>query len=115
MKNADVALLTDYASLFDYDNKGNKEVLFAVRHADMETGDLQPYNHMWIYPAYIPATIDDATKEKIKGANGYSVLEVEKHIQAQFTADDSRTDASYRVIYSYPDGVKTYYNAIVYK
>jgi len=115
VKNADVALLTDYASLFDYDNKGNKEVLFAVRHADMETGDLQPYNHMWIYPAYIPATIDDATKEKIKGANGYSVLEVEKHIQAQFTADDSRTDASYLVIYSYPDGVKTYYNAIVYK
>ncbi len=115
VKNADVALLTDYASIFDFGNKGNQEVLFAVHHADLETGDLQPYNHMWLYPAYIPATIDDATKEILKGANGFSVLEVEKYIQAQFTDDDSRKDASYRVIYAYPDGVKTYYSSIVYK
>jgi starch-binding outer membrane protein, SusD/RagB family len=115
VKNADVALLTNYASVFDFANKGNKEVIFSVRHADAETGDLQPYNHMWLYPAYVPATIDDATKEILKGANGYSVLEVEKHIQAQFTDDDSRKDASYRVIYSYPGGVKTYYSSIVYK
>lgn len=113
--SADVALLTNYASIFDFANKGNKESLFAVRHADLETGDLQPYNHMWLYPAYIPATIDSITKEILKGANGYSVLEVEKHIQDQFTDDDTRKDASYRVIYSYPEGVKTYYSSIVYK
>lgn len=115
VKTADVALLTSYASVFDYGNKGNKEVLFAIRHADLETGDLQPYNHMWLYPGYVPATIDDATKEILKGANGYSVLEVEKHIQDQFTDDDSRKDASYRVIWAYPGGVKTYYSSIVYK
>lgn len=115
IKTTDVTLLANYASIFDYGNKGNKEVIFAVKHADLETGDIQPYNHMWLYPAYIPATIDDATKEILKGANGYSVLEVEPHIQAQFTADDQRRDASYRVIYAYPGGVKTYYSSIVYK
>lgn len=115
IKASDVTLLSDYASIFDYDNKGNKEVIFAVKHAEFETGNLQPYNHMWLYPAYIPATIDDATKEILKGGNGYSVLEVEPHIQDQFTEDDQRKDASFRVIYSYPDGVKTYYSSIVYK
>lgn len=111
----DVALLTNYASIFDYNNKGNKEVIFAVHHADIETGELQPYNHMWLYPVYIPATIDAATKEILKGGNGFSVLEVEKHIQNQFTGDDQRKDASYRVIYAYPGGVKTYYSSLVYK
>lgn len=113
--HTDVDLLDDYASIFSYDNKGNREVIFAVHHEDIETGDLQPYNHMWLYPVYIPATIDDETKELLKGGNGYSVLEVEKHIQAQFTDDDQRKDASYRVIYAYPDGVKTYYSSLVYK
>lgn len=112
---SDVTLLTNYASIFDYGNKGNKEVIFAVRHADIETGDLQPYNHMWLYPGYIPATIDAATKEILKGGNGYSQLEVEKRIQNQFTDDDQRKDASFRVIYAYPDGVKTYYSSLVYK
>lgn len=111
----DVTLLDDYASIFDYDNKGNKEIIFAVKHAEFETGDLQPYNHMWMYPAYIPATIDDETKAILEGGNGFSQLEVEPHIQAQFTDDDQRKDASYRVIYAYPDGVKTYYASIVYK
>ncbi|MCE5345239.1 MAG: RagB/SusD family nutrient uptake outer membrane protein [Bacteroidales bacterium] len=115
VKTGDIDLLTDYAKIFDYSNKGNKEVIFAVHHADVETGDLQPYNHMWLYPAYIPATIDNETKEILKGSNGYSVLEVEKHVQAQFTDDDTRKNASYRVIYSYPSGVKTYYSSIVYK
>jgi starch-binding outer membrane protein, SusD/RagB family len=115
VKTADIDLLTNYASIFDFANKGNKEVLFAVRHADLETGDLQPYNHMWLYPGYVPSTIDDATKEILKGANGYSVLEVEPHIQSQFTDDDTRKDASYRVIWHYPGGVKTYYSSLVYK
>lgn len=115
VKTNEIDLLADYAGIFDYNNKGNKEVLFAVRHADLETGDLQPYNHMWLYPAYIPATIDDATKKLLEGSNGFSVLEVEKHVQNQFTDDDARKNASYRVIYSYPSGVKTYYSSIVYK
>lgn len=115
VSTSDVALLPNYASIFDYNNKGNKEVIFAVHHADIETGDLQPYNHMWLYPGYVPATIDAATQELLKGGNGFSVLEVEKHIQSQFTNDDQRKDASYRVIYAYPDGVKTYYSSLVYK
>ncbi|MEO5996461.1 MAG: RagB/SusD family nutrient uptake outer membrane protein [Chitinophagaceae bacterium] len=111
----DVTLLTNYAGIFDFANKGNKEVIFAIRHAEFESGELQPYQHMWLYPAYIPATIDDATKELLKGGNGNSVLEVEPHIQAQFTTDDARRDASFRVIYSYPNGVKTFYSSIIYK
>ena len=66
IKTSDVALLTNYASIFDYGNKGNKEILFAVKHADLETSDLQPYNHMWLYPGYVPATIDAATQEILK-------------------------------------------------
>ncbi len=113
--NSDVALLMNYGNIFDFSNKGNKEVIFAVRHADLETGDLQPYNHMWLYPGYVPGTIDDATKEILKGGNGYSVLEVEKHIQEKFSDEDQRKDASFRVIYAFPDGVKTYFSSLVYK
>ena len=70
---------------------------------------------MWLYPAYIPATIDDETRMILEGGNGFSVLEVEPHIQAEFSVDDQRRDASFRVIYAYPEGVKTYYSSIVYK
>lgn len=112
---SDVALLTNYASIFDYSNKGNKEVIFAVHHANIETGDLRPYVSMWVYPALIPATIDDATREILKGGNGGGLVGVEEHIQNQFTDDDQRKDASFRVIYAYPDGVKTYFSSLVYK
>src|SRR5690606_1171719 len=111
----EVALLDDYASVFDYDNKGNEEIIFAVKHAEFETGDLQPYAHMWMYPAYIPATIDEETQKILEGGNGNSVLEVEPHVQAAFSEEDQRKDASFRVIYAYPDGIKTYYASIVYK
>lgn len=113
--DTEVSLLPDYASIFDYNNKGNKEIIFAVKHAEFETGDLQPYNHMWIYPAYIPATIDEETEEIVEGGNGFSVLEVEPHVQAAFQDEDQRKEASFRVIYSYPGGIKTYYSSIVYK
>jgi len=111
----EVTLLPDFSSIFDYNNKGNQEIIFAIKHAEFETGDLQPYNHMWLYPAYIPAIIDDETKIILEGGNGFSVLEVEPHIQAEFSEDDQRRDASFRVIYAYPEGVKTYYSSIVYK
>ena len=118
IETSDVSLLTNFASIFDYTNKGNKEIIFAVRYKDQESGESGPYDQSFLHPQSMPNSkeLDPATQAVLTGGRGYSYLQVQPHIRSQFDVKDQRRDASFKEIYiytgGYPGGVKTYYTTI---
>jgi len=118
IETSDVSLLTNFASIFDYTNKGNKEIIFAVRYKDQESGESVPYDQSFLHPQSMPNNkdLDPATLAVLTGGRGYSYLQVQPHIRSQFDVKDQRRDASFKEIYiyagGYPGGAKTYYTTI---
>lgn len=117
-ETADIALLDDFESVFDYDNKGNKEILFAIRHMDQESGETI-YDQSFIHPQAMPnaSDLDPETQQVLSGGRGYSYLQVQPHVRSQFVADkDQRSDVTFHEIYiydgGYPAGTMTYYTTI---
>jgi len=118
VETSDVSLLNNFASIFDYTNKGNKEIIFAVRYKDQESGESAPYDQSFLHPQSMPNSkdLDPSTIAVLSGGRGYSYLQVQPHIRNQFNEKDQRRDASFKEIYiytgGYPAGVKTYYTTI---
>lgn len=118
VKNSDVALLDDYDNIFRYSNKGNREILMAVRFMENESSQ-NGYTGMYIFPAYLPTNISAETKAAIGLAGGTSLWTASATVRSQFTNDDQRKDASFREIYTFPagdpSGPLSYYSSVVYK
>lgn len=119
VETSDISLLSNFASVFDYTNKGNKEIIFAVRYMNLESGESGPYDQSFIHPQSMPASneMDDSTKVVLSGGGGYSYLGVQLHVRNKFWANkDQRRNASFKEIYvykgGYPAGVKTFFAAI---
>ncbi len=119
IETSDVSLLANFASVFAYTNKGNKEIIFAVRYRDLEPGESLPYNQSFLHPQTMPASreMDDATKAVLTGGTGFSFLGVQPHIRSQFIPDkDQRRDVTFKEIFvfrgGFPAGVKTHYVTI---
>ena len=111
---SDVTLLSNFSSIFDYNNKGNKEVIFAVRYADKESAMSLPFNSSFIHPQVAPALsqVDPATAIAISGADqAYSYLAVRDHVRNAFSIKDQRRNATIfdLEVYkpTYPNGVKS--------
>ncbi|HBE41286.1 MAG TPA: RagB/SusD family nutrient uptake outer membrane protein [Bacteroidales bacterium] len=121
IETSDITLLPTFSRVFDYDNKGNKEILFAVRYMDQESGECGPYDQSFIHPQAMPGSnqLDDSTKIVLSGGRGYTYLQVQPHIRSSFSWMDQRRNASFKEIYTYvpiyPSGEKTYYTAIQVK
>ncbi len=99
VQKADVALLANFADLYKYNNKGNKEVLMAVGNKELETGGGNNYfNNM--YSGQFPSSLDPITGEVIGQAT--FVWTVSSLVRNQFTVDDKRKDASFAETPSYP-------------
>ena len=118
IETSDVSLQTNFASIFDYTNKGNKEIIFAVRYRDQESGESLPYDQSFLHPQSMPNSkdLDPSTLAVLTGGRGYSYLQVQPQVRSQFDVKDQRRDASFKEIYIYtggfPAGVKTYYTTI---
>lgn len=118
IETSDVSLLANFASVFDYTNKGNKEIIFAVRYMDQESGESLPYDQSFLHPQSLPNSndLDPSTRPLVTGGRGYSYLQVMPHVRSQFSDLDQRKNATFKEIYvyngGYPAGVKTYYTAI---
>lgn len=112
---ADVGLLDEFEDVFKFENKGNREILMSVRHQDLEPGNYLWF--MWIIGAAAPGNIDQETRDKIfpiGGGQGLMVLH--ERVRNQFTADDSRRDATFFEIETIePDGSRTYLTNIQQK
>src|SRR5690625_158278 len=119
VEESDVLLLDDFHKIFEYNNKGNKEILFAIRFMDNESGETADYNQSFIHTSHMPLSeeLDEETQETLSGGRGFSYLQVMPHVRDLFIEDkDQRRAASFKEIYiyegGYPDGNKTYYTAI---
>lgn len=101
---ADVELLPNFADLFKYENKGNKEVVMAIRYQDLEGADDNYFWFMWMLAGSVPGNIDDATRDLIfPVGGGQDRMVITDLVRNQFTDDDSRKDGSFYEIYTYDE------------
>lgn len=98
VQTADVALLPNFADVFKYENKGNKEILmgvnFNIAEATNQTFAYNMYSSTSTYPAYVPQSQRDSVGIPMAGGNG-NVWRVSDGVRNQFTADDKRKAATY--------------------
>ena len=110
-QTADVALLDNYASVFDYANKGNKEILMAVHFQDVEATSTI-YANMYMSSAFMTNNTDAPTKTLIGAFGGNPYWTVSNGVRAQFTSDDLRKQPSFIEIYT---TTGAFYGSIIYK
>lgn len=116
VEKADVSLLENFGDLFEYQNKGNKEVLMTIRYQDLDGATNHFWLH-WIIDSAIPANTDDETKSIIQPVGGgQGLLVLTDLVRKQFTPDDTRKNASFHEIYTYnAAGDATYYSSLCMK
>ncbi|WP_270090439.1 RagB/SusD family nutrient uptake outer membrane protein [Sphingobacterium sp. SYP-B4668] len=115
VEKADVGLLDNYASIFDYTNKGNKEIVMAIRFQDIEATD-NIYMNMYIESTYMNNTTDQATKDLIGVVGGFPFWTLSERVRKQFIATDQRQLGTFIDI-NIPDnkGGSVYYGTVVSK
>lgn len=116
VETADVSLLPEYSDVFDFDNKGNNEILMAVRFQEFEAGS-NYFKDMYIIGSAIPTNIDEYTRELIGPVgSGNNIVVPTESLKAQFTEDDTRKASSFYEIFTYDEqGEPSYYTTIVQK
>lgn len=113
-QNADVLLLEEYSDVFDYNNKGNQEIIFAVHFEDLEVGN-NYFADMYINPIDMPVNTDEQTKEKVGIGGGFNWWAPSPVMREQFNEDDKRKDATFVEIYTYEEDVPTFLTSVVVK
>lgn len=99
-KNADLELLSNYSQIFTYNNKGNKEILMAVRFQELEVAGQVAYQDMYMSSAFLPPNLDEATAAAIGTLGGNPYWQIADEVRAQFTDDDQRKAATYLDIFT---------------
>jgi starch-binding outer membrane protein, SusD/RagB family len=111
---ADVELLAEFKDVFEFENKGNKEILMSIRHQDLEPGNYLWF--MWIITDAVPSNIDQDTRDRITPVNGQGLMVTSELVRNQFKMEDSRRDATFFEIHTIgEDGSKTYLTNIQQK
>lgn len=115
VETSDVALLGNFADVFTYTNKGNKEIIMALNFKVDEASN-SAYEGMYMYPGNTPQNTDAATKALIGTEGGYNRMVVTQAVRNQFASDDSRKKTSFVEIYSYDaSGIATFNSSVLLK
>ncbi len=114
---ADVTLLPNFEQIFDYTNKGNKEILMAVRFQDIEVTAHNIHQNMYISSVYMPVNADAESKQAIGVLGGAPFMTISNTARTQFTSDDLRKKPTFTEIYTVnaTTGVRTFYGSAVLK
>lgn len=112
---ADVQLLENYADIFHYDNKGNKETIMAIRYDYLETNTNNYYWTMYIPTYIVPNNTDPTTIAKIGAPGGNIILSPSQILRNALTDDDTRKAASILEIYTTTGGEESFFGSIVMK
>ncbi|WP_235114425.1 RagB/SusD family nutrient uptake outer membrane protein [Cyclobacterium qasimii] len=96
---ADLSLLDDYSRVFDFDNKGNQEIIFSVHFSDFEVSD-NMFSDMYINALDVRETFDQETLETIGTPGGFNWWAPSATMRDQFMDEDSRKSASFLEVYS---------------
>src|SRR5690606_9158318 len=101
--------------IFEYDNKGNREVIMSIRHTELEGGNY--FWHMWIIGSAVPSNISDEARSLLLPVGGGQGLMVATElVRNQFSIDDTRRRSSFFEIYTYDEnGDSTYYTNVCLK
>lgn len=115
VNQADVGLLDSFFDVFDFENKGNREILMSIRHQDLEPGNYLWF--MWIIGAAAPSNIDQGTRDKIFPiGGGQGLMVMSERVRNQFTEDDSRKARTFFNIETIdPNGGRNYLTNIQQK
>lgn len=103
VEKADVQLLPNFGDVFEYTNKGNKEILFSIRRKFEETTEPTIYAWMYILDAWVPAGIDPATKAEIEPTAGAPYWAPSAIARNKFTPGDLRKHPTLIEIYDKDD------------
>jgi starch-binding outer membrane protein, SusD/RagB family len=103
---SDVALQSNFGNIFSYDNKGNNEILFAVRYKYLESAESDPYYYIFVHPQSMPSSsnISDSTKIILSGGRGYSQASVTSQVRSKYSWMDQRKNSTYWDVWVYSDG-----------
>lgn len=101
VESTGVQLLENYSEIFDFENKGNQEIIFAIHFNELETGNNFYYNTYSQIQTIISG--DEETREKLL-PGGWGVLAPATHIMDQYNDEDTRKDATFYKIYAEDDG-----------
>lgn len=114
VKTSDVTLLDDYSSVFDYANKGNKEIVFAVnfRRNEFTNND---YLNMHFAAAFVPVDISSEVSAALGIAGGQNFWAPSQVFRSQFTDDDQRKNGTFREIYTSTGGNRRFYGSFAVK
>lgn len=112
----DVQLLDEFDRVFDYDNKGNKEILFAIRFQLFESGE------NWGVESYMNATSMSSEFDKetldaigVLGTRGGDFA-IAENVRAQFSAKDKRKKGTFGEMFKVnKEGVRSYYGTFMAK
>ena len=110
-ETGDVVLLNNFADIFDYENKGNQEILMSITFKYLESGQTY-HNEMYMTGGYWPSPdeLDDETIEAVGALGGQPYYQISPEVRKYFSDDDQRKKASYIDVYKYDEsGDKTYY------
>lgn len=115
IEEADVQLLPNFADIFKYNNKGNKETILNIHFNELEGGNY--FWHMWIIGSAVPSNIRPEVRDVLLPVGGGQGLMVTSDlVRDQFTNDDSRKFASYLDVYTFDgNGDSTYYTNVILK
>lgn len=114
---ADLELVDDFASIFAYGNKGNKEILMSIRLQDLE-GPTNVYNFMTIgaIGQFTPGNITQESRDVLTGLGGFAYMVPSEIVRNQYTNDDLRKNVTFHDVYTEDElGNRTYYISIVNK
>lgn len=105
IESSDVSLLPDFNRIFDYDNKGNKEVLFSSKFQQFESESTFMQN------MYIDAILPNSEPEAVKILGvpaGASYWTLTNESLSKFSEDDQRKDATFVELYTLNEETEEY-------
>lgn len=117
VQTADVSLLPVFSTIFDYNNKGNKEILMAVNYVTVQSVDNYFFNGwLSVTTAYV-ATTDPADKAAVGQLGGNNIWSPSAVVRSQFTTDDQRKNATFLEVYNVnpATGVKSLFGSVINK
>lgn len=85
----------------------------AVRFQELEVGNIIPYQDMYMSSAFLPPSMDDATRDAIGTLGGNPYWRISNEVRVQFSDDDQRKSATYLDIFT--DSGQRYYGTIQMK
>lgn len=99
VNTAGINLLSDYSDVFEFDNKGNNEIIMAVRYDQFESSN-NYIQDMYILPQLIPGDLDAETRDLILPGGGNAIILPTKSTADKFSLDDTRRNATFIELFS---------------